>query len=124
LSEFARVLKPGGLLVLACPDLQYIAGLIMEGRLTDTAYVAPAGPIAALDMLYGYRPQLAKGNLFMAHRTGFTQQSLMDAARSSGFRSVAVYRREKSGELWMLAALSKMDEAEVRKLADLHLPHS
>lgn len=121
-SEFIRVLKPDGLLVLTCPDLQTIAGLILDGKLLDTAYVSPSGPITALDMLYGYRPALARGNLFMAHHTGFTQQTLIDAARSSGFRSVAVRRRKNGVSLWMVAAKALLPESEVHRLAELHLP--
>ena len=47
-----------------------------EGKLTDAAYVSPAGPIAPIDVLFGYRPQLAIGNLYMAHHCGFTEKAL------------------------------------------------
>ncbi|MDP4617407.1 MAG: methyltransferase domain-containing protein, partial [Burkholderiaceae bacterium] len=68
LAEFLRVLKPDGFFVVTCPDLQSVCKLIAEDKLTDTAYTSPAGPIAPLDILYGHRPAMAKGNLYMAHR--------------------------------------------------------
>jgi protein O-GlcNAc transferase len=68
LKEFLRVLKPGGFLVVTCPDLQTVAQLVADDKLTDAAYQSPAGPITPLDILYGYRPALEQGNHFMAHK--------------------------------------------------------
>lgn len=76
LKEFLRVLKPDGFFVVTCPDLQSVCALVAQGKLTEAAYQSPAGPIAAIDILYGHRPAMARGNLFMAHRCGFTQQVL------------------------------------------------
>jgi SAM-dependent methyltransferase len=73
LAEFLRVMKPGGFAVITCPDLQSIAALVAEDKLTDAAYVSPSGPIAPIDILFGYRPQMAIGNLYMAHHCGFTE---------------------------------------------------
>jgi len=85
LAEFLRVLKPEGFAIITCPDLQSVAVLIAQDRLTDTAYVSAAGPITPLDMLYGHRPELAQGNLFMAHRCGFTERVLRGTLLQSGF---------------------------------------
>lgn len=122
LGEFLRVLKPDGLLVLTCPDLQSVCRLVAEDRLTETAYTAPAGPIAPLDILYGHRPQLAAGNLFMAHHTGFTLRSLAEALRSAGFRSVAGRSRSMSLDLWVVASKALLPEDEITRLAETHLP--
>ena len=46
LAEFRRVLKPDGFLVVTCPDLQEVARLMAEDKLTEAAYTSPAGPIA------------------------------------------------------------------------------
>ncbi|MDD5033317.1 MAG: methyltransferase domain-containing protein [Methylococcaceae bacterium] len=122
LAEFLRVLKPEGLLVLACPDLQSLGHFIAEGRLDQALYISPAGPIAPLDILYGHRPQLAQGNLFMAHHTGFTLRTLVDAVRAAGFPSVAGKRRETSFDLWIVASKTHRSEQEMQALADIHLP--
>lgn len=68
LAEFKHVLNPGGFVVITCPDLQSVYALVVEDKLTDPAYVSPAGPIAPIDILYGHRPAMAKGNLYIAHR--------------------------------------------------------
>src|SRR5215468_5654296 len=90
LSEFIRVLKPHGLLLLTLPDLQRVAQLVVEDRLEDEAYTAPSGPITALDMIFGHTASLARGNPFMAHRTGFTARTLHKLLTEAGFADIAV----------------------------------
>lgn len=58
LAEFKRVLKADGFVVITCPDLQSICALVAEDKLTEAAYVSPAGPIAPIDMLYGLRSSM------------------------------------------------------------------
>jgi len=123
LKEFIRVLKPEGFLVVTCPDLQSVCALIAEDKLTDPAYTAPAGPITPLDILYGYRPALAKGNLFMAHRCGFTQKVLTGTLNANGFVTVAAKRRgHPCYDLYAVATKVTVKEDEIRELARLHLP--
>jgi SAM-dependent methyltransferase len=98
-GEFVRVLKPGGVALLTMPDLQRVAELIVQDKLEEPAYSSPAGPIAPLDILYGHRPQIAMGNVFMAHRTGFTARTLAQALANAGFDRVKV-ERGKSFDLW------------------------
>ncbi len=83
LAEFLRVLKPDGFLVVTCPDLQEVCRLVAEDKLLEPAYTSPAGPITPLDILYGHRPPMAAGNLYMAHRCGFTEKVLTGTLRSS-----------------------------------------
>jgi SAM-dependent methyltransferase len=92
LAEFHRVLAPGGFVLVTMPDLQQVAELVAQGKLEDPAYLSAMGPIAPLDMLYGYRPALAQGNAFMGHRTGFTAGTLTAHLQAAGFRSVRVQR--------------------------------
>ncbi len=102
LAEFLRVLRPGGFALMTMPDLQQVAALIAEGRLEDPAYVSPAGPVAPLDMLYGFRPPIAGGNSFMGHRTGFTSATLEAHLRQAGFGTVQVVR-DGAFALWAKA---------------------
>lgn len=92
LAEFFRVLAPGGFALVTMPDLQQVAALVAEGRLEDAAYMSAMGPIAPLDMLYGYRPALAAGNAFMGHRTGFVAATLQAHLEQAGFQAVRVQR--------------------------------
>jgi SAM-dependent methyltransferase len=103
LESFYRVLRPGGEALITMPDLQSIALLISRGRLEDTAYVSPAGPIAPLDVVYGHRASVARGNEFMAHRTGFTAKTLREKLRTAGFVDVKVERKAHEFALWATA---------------------
>lgn len=122
LAEFSRVLKPHGYAVITCPDLQSVCKLVAEDKLTDTAYISPAGPIAPLDMIYGHRSAMAQGNLFMAHRCGFTQKTLSAALAQAGFASVVCMRREQYFDLWAIASKTEIDRKDLIQLATLHFP--
>ncbi|MES2354250.1 MAG: tetratricopeptide repeat protein [Pseudomonadota bacterium] len=90
LGEFFRVLKSGGFLLLALPDLQRVAAKVAEDLLEDAAYESLAGSIAPIDMIYGHRPSLAEGKYYMAHRTGFTARTLREHLEAAGFTDVHV----------------------------------
>lgn len=92
LSEFRRVLKPGAFALITLPDLQQVAELVAQGKMEEPAYLSPAGPIAPIDMIFGWRPPMAQGNLYMAHRTGFVQNSLKKAMDDAGFIGTQVIR--------------------------------
>lgn len=92
LGEFRRVLRPGGFVLITLPDLQTVAELVAADKLEDTAYLSPAGPITPLDTLYGLRAAIARGNHFMAHKTGFTATTLERALRRAGFDPVRTQR--------------------------------
>ena len=54
------------------PDLQQAAQMIADGRLMETIYKSPIGPITPLDMIFGHSGSIEKGHVNMQHRTGFT----------------------------------------------------
>jgi ubiquinone/menaquinone biosynthesis C-methylase UbiE len=122
LREFLRVLKADGFLVVTCPDLQSVCKLVAEDKLTEPAYTAPAGPIAPIDILYGHRPPMARGNLYMAHRCGFTQKVLVGTLRALGFKMVASRVRPTAFDLWAIASKSERPEEAMRALALAHFP--
>jgi SAM-dependent methyltransferase len=123
LAEFLRVLKPDGFAIITCPDLRSVAALVTQDKLTDTAYLSSRGPIAPLDILYGFRPDLARGNLFMAHRCGFTEKVLVGTLFGAGFESVISLCRPRAFDLWAAASKAKVPEAQMRQLAGAHFPH-
>lgn len=123
LSEFNRVLNTEGFVVLTCPDLQSIGALIADDGLEDVAYLSPAGPITPLDIVYGHRPSIEKGNHFMAHKCGFTQKTLRAAFKNAGFKSLASKRRGNPFfDLWIIASKSIRDRANLIALAQDHFP--
>jgi predicted SAM-dependent methyltransferase len=115
-AEFLRVLKPEGFALITCPDLEAIAELVVGGRTEDVAYTSPAGPITALDMLYGHSDSIAKGNSFMAHKTGFTADRLGRMLADGGFAEALVIKG-RCFDLWALALKQTTDKSKL--LADL-----
>ena len=124
LGEFRRVLKPDGFLVLTCPDLQSICKLVAEDKLTDVAYSSLAGPIAPIDVLYGYRPKLKAGNHYMAHKCGFTLRVLVGTLKSAEFETVTGWARGRAPhfDLWALASVRQMEQSDIEQLAKDHFP--
>ncbi|MDD5177600.1 MAG: methyltransferase domain-containing protein [Sterolibacterium sp.] len=122
LKEFLRVLTPEGFLVATCPDLQAVCALVVAGKLTDAAYKSLAGPITPLDMLYGHGVALAAGHHYMAHKSGFTEKSLVEILAANGFATIASKRRPASFDLWALGCKSPMPEEAIRELAGKVLP--
>lgn len=102
LAEFARVLKPAGLLLLNLPDLQQVAELVVADRLEHEGYLSPSGPVTPLDMIFGHTLSLARGHSFMAHKTGFTPSTLGRLLVEAGFAEVRL-RRGTSFDLWATA---------------------
>jgi SAM-dependent methyltransferase len=90
LSEFFRVLKPGGFALITLPDLQQVAEFIVADKLEDVAYESPAGPITPLDCVFGLRTAIAAGQPLMAHRTGFTETTLRKHVERAGFSDVRI----------------------------------
>ena len=122
LAEFKRVLKPSGFALITCPDLRSVAALVANDQLTEAAYVSPAGPIAAIDILYGHRPAMQAGNLFMAHRCGFTEKVLVGTLRAAGFQRIASLTRAKAFDLWALATVEEWSDADLRIASSRLMP--
>lgn len=102
MAEFFRVLRPGGSVLLATPDLQNVARTIASGRLEDPLYRSALGDITPLDIVYGFREDVASGREYMAHRTGFTRGTLTRRLGKAGFVRIEVTRVAPYG-LWARA---------------------
>jgi SAM-dependent methyltransferase len=122
LKEFLRVLKPDGILLITCPDLQAVCALVVEDKLTTAAYQSAAGPITPLDILYGHGAALAAGHHYMAHKGGFTLKTLTVALQEAGFQSVTGKCRLRGLDLWLLASKQVVVDAVLGELAGRLLP--
>ncbi len=111
LREFRRVLREDGFALITCPDLEVVASLLVERGLEEPIYMSPAGPISVIDMIFGHRASVAAGNIFMAHNTGFTTESLGTLILEAGVVEVHV-GRGNCYDLWALACMpdTQLDE--------------
>lgn len=122
LAEFRRVLAPTGFALITCPDLRSVCRHVADDHLLDPLYTSPAGPIAAIDILFGHRASLRAGNRFMAHRCGFTQSVLSATLQTSGFTRVASLCRPSHFDLWALATLGSWSDDALRSAASCLFP--
>ncbi|QYZ70041.1 class I SAM-dependent methyltransferase [Neotabrizicola shimadae] len=91
LAGFLRILAPDGAAVIRVPDLAQVMRRLDETDLERVLYTSPAGPVSVLDVIYGHRASVEAGNLFMAHRTGFTEVSLARRMLEAGFEEVQTH---------------------------------
>ena len=80
-ESMMRVLKDDGFAVVRVPDLGAIAHLIQD-KLLDKYYDTTGGPVSPIDMIYGHRGYIQTYNESMAHKTGFTKDSMSRILRS------------------------------------------
>jgi len=113
LAEFRRVLRTDGFAVLSSPDLEAVARALLDRGIDHVIYVSPAGPITPLDVLYGHRASIERGQHSMAHRTGFTCDTLGELALEAGFSEVVATRH--GYDLWVLALKEDADRNEIKR---------
>ncbi len=121
LKAMRRVLKPDGFMILTCPDLQALGERLSSGDIDTPLYASSSGPVSPIDVLYGFRPSMKSGNLYMAHHTGFTLKSLAAACTAAGFTGFVGLRRPKRYDLWGLATKSQTSDEEIRELGKIYL---
>jgi len=123
LAEFYRVLGDDGYVVLTCPDLESVCNQVSGVGLDGVLYESPAGPITALDVIYGHGSSLRAGKVFMAHKCGFTKKTLTESFISAGFAKTATAARGAPFyDLWITATKSGITDDELRRTAGLHFP--
>ena len=81
LREMKRVLIDGGTAIAIVPDLD---GVRPD---QEVIYESPAGPVCGMDIYYGMA-RLIEDNPYMAHKTGFTMDSLKKEFKEAGFSNI------------------------------------
>jgi len=92
LKEFFRVLKVNGFMLISAPDIQEVAEFICKKGLESPIYNSPSGPIAPIDILYGHIDSIKRGSIFMAHKGGFTANTLSQKMKAVGCLGIRVHR--------------------------------
>ena len=122
LTGFAHVLKPGGFAEIHVPDIRSVLKRFIESdmEIHDVLYVSPGGPITVHDVVYGWGKEIeASGEDFYAHKTGFTEASLMAALNNAGFSQVWIAQSDND---FALAALAFKGSPTPAQRALLNLP--
>ena len=79
-------------------------------------------PNTPIDILFGHRASVAKGNLYMSHKGGFTEKTLKQEFIKVGFSKVVSMSRAAHFDIWVLAAKKGLPDNEIRSLALKHFP--
>ena len=83
--------------------------------INDVLYESPAGPITIQDVMYGWGKEIeGSGNDFFAHKTGFTEVSLIATLIDADFYQV--YTGAANLEI---AAFAFKDEPSPAELAEI-----
>jgi SAM-dependent methyltransferase len=122
LKEFHRVLKPDGIAVITCPDLQSVCEAVAKHGLLTPLYISPMGPISAIDILYGHRRSIAQGKVYMAHKCGFTYPTMQESVFGAGFKRCIGASRPGAFDLWLIAFKQDLSEEAMCKAASTYLP--
>lgn len=106
LAGFLHVLKDDGFAFIRVPDMGELMRIVVQRGLDidDFLYQSSSGPITVIDVIYGFGKEIERsGNDFYAHKTGFTQKSLMATLHNVGFPVVFI----RVGELEISAIAFK-----------------
>lgn len=91
LAGFRHVLKDDGFVQIIVPDMAEVMKRMIDRGLDieDELYISQSGPIRVSDVIYGYAVEIERsGDEFYAHKTGFTEKSLVAQLKASGFSTV------------------------------------
>ena len=102
LKECYRILQAGGILLVNVTDLQRVGQMIGQGKLENELYRSPAGPIAAIDLLFGHRRTISAGHTQVQIHTGFTASSIAHKLTPLGFGEVEITR-----EGWLMYVMAR-----------------
>ena len=122
LNEFYRVLKDDGIVVITCPDIQSVGEALAQDKLLEPLYNSPMGDVTPFDILYGHRSTTSDGNIFMAHKSGFTYSTLDSVFSEAGFEARVGGRRPDACSLFMVAFKQKKSNEELTSIAKQFLP--
>ena len=120
LAEMHRVLREDGFVLSTVPDLQAAARMIAEDRLFDEAYQSLAGTITPFDIVYSCRSLVGRDRPYMAHHSGFTLSTLVQAFRDANFHGVIGVSGNFT--LWVLAKKTPQSDDDLRRLTAEYIP--
>ena len=117
LRGFRHVLKRDGFANVIVPDMMTLIKRMNESGadIGDVWYHASGSAITFHDVMYGWHRMMESGNLYYAHKCGFSQKTLNAALRRAGFASVRT-ASDGMGNLFAFAFKSKPSAEKLRRL--------
>lgn len=119
LAGFKRVVKDDGFIHIVVPNMQAVFKHLIESGtdIDDVMYESAAGPIRAVDMIYGLESFIANSfNDFMCHKNGFTPKSMAKVLFMNGFEHVFIGNGN-----FDVTAFAFKNEPTDQKMAELKL---
>jgi SAM-dependent methyltransferase len=92
IKNWKRILKPGGVGIIAVPDLQYVFETGVTSGLHGEAYKINGVSYSLFEMLYGAKQEIPK-NVYMAHKSGFDSKALENLVDKHKFEHWMVVRQ-------------------------------
>lgn len=93
LAGFKHVLKEDGFVQIVVPNMSAVFKYLgqPDTDIEDVLYMSEAGPIRAVDIIYGMEAFIAHSkNDFMSHKNGFTAKSMSKTLFENGFQHVFI----------------------------------
>ena len=114
LAGFRHALKASGFAQIIVPDLNALLQAMRGRDVMDAWYGASGCQISFHDVLYGWSREMGRGNLYYAHKCGFTSKSLSAALRKAGFAKVMT--AEDGYNVHAFAFMGKPTAATLKRL--------
>ena len=93
LDGFKHVLKDGGRVEIHVPNILNVVRSMTQGNLDidDVWYrITDGSPVTFHDVMYGWTSAMSSGNLYYAHKCGFTPSSIGKELWQAGFTDIRV----------------------------------
>lgn len=106
LAGFLHVLKDDGFALICVPDMALVMRTVAEKQLDidDVLYMSSMGAIKVHDVIYGLGSQIEQSGCdFYAHKTGFTDKSLLAVLKDAGFSTIIMISNPNALEIWAIA---------------------
>lgn len=129
-KEFNRILKKTGYVMIICPDLISTCEQILKKGLFKPLYytkdpktggLSKESYVSGIDILYGWRPELQKGNYYMAHKSGYDEKGLVSLFRENDFKYIFSTSRKNFFDIQLLAFKDTVDQGLGESLLREHI---
>jgi predicted SAM-dependent methyltransferase len=107
LARWAELLRPGGLLNVIAPDLDFHARQLLA--MATSSF--PNQEDHAMAGFYGWRDEARGGDREDAHRWGYTERSLIRVLSEAGFDRIVRQREGIDSEPWHLNLIAQKSDA-------------